>query len=88
MNAVMLLLAVSTFARATWMPEPSGGTALVEDFLKKYYGKMSHTDYTLLDRAACTFEWNALGKTCQQKIFVNRCALHLVDACLEPSEML
>ena len=28
-------------------------------------------DYTLLDRAARTFEWNALGKTCQQKIYVN-----------------
>lgn len=43
----------------------------VEDFLKKYYGKMKHEDYTLLDRAARTFEWNALGKTCQQKIYVN-----------------
>ena len=43
----------------------------VEDFLKPYYGKLPHADYTLLDRAARTFEWNALGKTCQQKIYVN-----------------
>lgn len=42
-----------------------------EDFLRRYYGKLSHEDYTLLDRAVRTFEWNALGKTCQQKIFVN-----------------
>lgn len=42
-----------------------------EDFLRRYYGKMSHADYSLLDRAVRTFEWNALGKTCQQKIYVN-----------------
>ena len=42
-----------------------------EAFLRRYYGKMSHDDYSLLDRAVRTFEWNALGKTCQQKIYVN-----------------
>lgn len=42
-----------------------------ETFLKRHYGKMTQDDYSLLDRAVRTFEWNALGKTCQQKIYVN-----------------
>lgn len=42
-----------------------------EDFLAPYYGTLSHADYTLLDRAVRTFEWNALGKSCEQKIYVN-----------------
>ena len=53
--------------RCTFTPTPTP----CEDFLGRYYGKMSHADYALLDRAVRTFEWNALGKSCHQKIYVN-----------------